>query len=209
MKKLACLLAGVGASAALAAPAHAVDFVLASHLGDAWTYTLVYDPNDNMGFGESGVHATITLSGLYGVTALSGPTSTDFPLQRINDLQLLWTGAILDGGSKVVFTMPSESSGTGNFSTEKHVYGFTLIAPGAVQGGVALATDGFYYGQFPSGTPGGLDPANDRDIAKSIAGPVAAAVPEPSTWAMMILGFGAAGAMMRRRRSTALVASSV
>lgn len=27
------------------------------------------------------------------------------------------------------------------------------------------------------------------------------AVPEPSTWAMMILGFGAAGAMMRRRRA--------
>jgi hypothetical protein len=28
----------------------------------------------------------------------------------------------------------------------------------------------------------------------------AAAVPEPATWAMMILGFGAAGALMRRRR---------
>jgi hypothetical protein len=29
------------------------------------------------------------------------------------------------------------------------------------------------------------------------------AVPEPATWAMMILGFGAAGAMMRRRRALA------
>jgi len=30
-----------------------------------------------------------------------------------------------------------------------------------------------------------------------------AAVPEPATWAMMIIGFGAAGAMLRRSRQTA------
>ncbi len=34
-----------------------------------------------------------------------------------------------------------------------------------------------------------------------IGGGVGAAVPEPATWAMMIVGFGAAGAMMRRRRA--------
>lgn len=33
---------------------------------------------------------------------------------------------------------------------------------------------------------------------------VAGAVPEPATWAMMILGFGAAGAVIRRRRGMAL-----
>jgi hypothetical protein len=32
-------------------------------------------------------------------------------------------------------------------------------------------------------------------------GVVAPAIPEPSTWAMMLLGFGAVGASMRRRRS--------
>jgi hypothetical protein len=31
-----------------------------------------------------------------------------------------------------------------------------------------------------------------------------ALVPEPATWAMMIVGFGAAGAMLRRSRSPAL-----
>ena len=30
-------------------------------------------------------------------------------------------------------------------------------------------------------------------------------VPEPATWALMITGFGAAGAMLRRRRALALV----
>lgn len=35
-----------------------------------------------------------------------------------------------------------------------------------------------------------------------------AAVPEPATWAMMIIGFGAAGAVLRRRRQTGGVASA-
>ena len=35
---------------------------------------------------------------------------------------------------------------------------------------------------------------------------VAGAVPEPATWAMMIMGFGAAGAMVRRRRAAVAVA---
>lgn len=39
---------------------------------------------------------------------------------------------------------------------------------------------------------GGVPPAPDPPVG---------IVPEPSTWAMMILGFGGAGAMLRRRRS--------
>ena len=35
-------------------------------------------------------------------------------------------------------------------------------------------------------------------LARAAPG-VAAGVPEPSAWALMMLGFGAAGAMMRRR----------
>jgi hypothetical protein len=33
------------------------------------------------------------------------------------------------------------------------------------------------------------------------AAPPTAAIPEPATWAMMIIGFGAAGAMIRRRKA--------
>lgn len=36
------------------------------------------------------------------------------------------------------------------------------------------------------------------------AGAFAAGVPEPATWALMILGFGSVGAMVRRRRALAL-----
>ena len=37
--------------------------------------------------------------------------------------------------------------------------------------------------------------------AAALAIAAGAAVPEPATWAMMITGFGAAAAMMRRRRA--------
>jgi hypothetical protein len=45
------------------------------------------------------------------------------------------------------------------------------------------------------------------DLAFQVVGTSAAgAVPEPATWAMMILGFGAAGAALRQRRRTAAAA---
>lgn len=41
----------------------------------------------------------------------------------------------------------------------------------------------------------------------SVSGPVVAAVPEPSTWAMMILGFAGVGFVAYRRRRTAALAA--
>ncbi|TAL35659.1 MAG: PEP-CTERM sorting domain-containing protein [Phenylobacterium sp.] len=41
------------------------------------------------------------------------------------------------------------------------------------------------------------------DIRQIRIGGIQAAVPEPATWTMMILGFGAAGAMLRTRRRLA------
>jgi hypothetical protein len=42
----------------------------------------------------------------------------------------------------------------------------------------------------------------------SLAGTVQAAVPEPATWLMMILGFGGIGALIRRRRAMPVAATA-
>jgi len=54
----------------------------------------------------------------------------------------------------------------------------------------------------PGGTPGGSNPGNPvpgGPTDPSVEPPVAA-VPEPQTWALMMIGFGLCGAVLRRRR---------
>ena len=52
-----------------------------------------------------------------------------------------------------------------------------------------------------------IDPAfADRYRLVGVPGEVAAAVPEPGVWALMVLGIGGAGAVLRRRRAGAVSA---
>ncbi|MFD1789864.1 FxDxF family PEP-CTERM protein [Sphingomonas floccifaciens] len=53
---------------------------------------------------------------------------------------------------------------------------------------------------FVSGTSGG-----DAAFAGTLSFASTSAVPEPATWAMMLIGFGAVGATMRRRKQVARV----
>lgn len=183
-------LAAAACALAAAGSAQAVDFQLMSHVGDNYEYTLTYGPDDNMWYVEnSNVHATIQLSGMFGVTGVAGPTGNDFPAGPIHDGQLQWTGSVRFGGQVVRFTMLDEGVGTGNFSTEKQVFGFTLIAPDTdVVDKIVLDTNGFYSGHTGA----------DRDVHALISGPGVPAIPEPSTWALMALGL-ACGGFMRRR----------
>lgn len=182
----------IGAATMLAAgSAQALDFQLVSHIGDNYSYTLTYGPNDNMWYVENGnVHATIQLSGLFGVTGVFGPLDNDFPSGAIHDGQLKWTGSVLFGGSVVRFTMPEEDVGTGNFPSDKHVIGFTLVAPHTSEiDKIILDTNGFYSGHTLA----------DRDVHMLISGPGVPAVPEPSGYAMMLAGILGIGMMLRRR----------
>lgn len=170
--------------------AHALDFQLVSHIGDNYSYTLTYGPNDNMWFVENGhVHATIQLSGLFGVTSVFGPLDNDFPTGAIHDGQLNWTGSVLGGGAVVRFTMLDEDIGTGNFPVDKHVLGFTLVAPHTAEvDKIILDTNGFYSGHTLA----------DVDVHKIISGPGVPAIPEPSTYAMLLAGLLGIGVFARR-----------
>lgn len=58
----------------------------------------------------------------------------------------------------------------------------------------------FYRADLQTGRLTSLGQTNDELFGMAIAIP--AAVPEPATWAMMVLGFGMAGFGLRRRRTT-------
>jgi hypothetical protein len=116
-----------------------------------------------------------------------------------------------NSGAPVGFT----SSGTVyNNNWEYHIAS-SSIAPGQTLGGFevtdhsvnslsgvqwfAYSVGGSYSG--PGCSPCGTNPGFEGTAA------LTAAVPEPSTWAMMILGFAGIGAMTYRRRKCAIIAA--
>jgi hypothetical protein len=176
-----------------AAASEAVSFALSSVGDGIWTYTLTYDSLDNYSIFQPST--TITLNGLSGVTAAFGPTATDFdpPGGDLDTLNLAWTPAVLDGGTAVSWT--HDGPGTGNFPEAKHVFGFTIAAPGGQTAPVTLMTDGFSRDTtFPL-----PDGSFDLDISTEALGPVAGVVPEPATG--LLLGSTLLWALRSRGRS--------
>ncbi|WP_114226440.1 MULTISPECIES: PEPxxWA-CTERM sorting domain-containing protein [Sphingomonas] len=99
------------------------------------------------------------------------------------------TGATTEGLNitvgNLVISLPNQntpSEGATPWSTVTR----TFTATGATQTLSFLAT----------GTPNGLPPVALLDNVS-----VTAAVPEPATWALMLIGFGAVGVSMRKRRA--------
>lgn len=154
-----------------------------------WTYDLIYEPYDNYSINQR--FTTITLTGLFGVTSATGPVSTDFQYDFADENNLNWSAEILDGGTSVRWT--HDGPGTGNYSTNIGVYGFSVFASGAIDGIASLVTDG-----FSTDTHRGLA---ERDITGTVSGPVnpgPAPVPEPSTF--LLLGSGLAGLCFYARK---------
>jgi hypothetical protein len=102
---------------------------------------------------------------------------------------------------------------TGGFATDDHaeiflngVYTgfhadvFTALTSFDLTSGFLAGVNTLDFQVFNSGGPGGL---RVDDFAGTSG---AVGVPEPSVWALMLLGFGAAGVALRRRRAFALAA---
>ena len=121
----------------------------ATQTGSAqWTYTLTFAPLVNYSIfpvaTSSTNPTTITVTGLSGVTSAAGPTSTDFPVTvnpDLNAVNLNWSAQVLNNGTKVIFT--HVGPGTGNFAVDKHAFGFTINATGAMNGTAQFMTSGF------------------------------------------------------------------
>ena len=157
------------------APTGAASFAGTQTGPTEWTYTLTFDPFDNYAVcPPPGDVATITLSGLAGVVAATAPTSTDFPSDFLNSVNLMWMPQVSNGGTVVTWT--HQGPGTGNFDIPKHAFGFKVItgAP-AVNGTVNVASGGFSLdGPCP------VQPADDRDFAGTTNGPVGSPPPPGS-----------------------------
>jgi len=115
-----------------------------------------------------------------------------------------WTGLVVDGRS-----ITSLQNGN-QLNFGQTMFGLTII--GAHFGNVAgPAGNVSVFWLIDFGTTGANyltldDPQGWSNAALYTTGTRPPAVPEPATWAMMLVGFGAAGAAMRRsrRRTTTL-----
>ncbi len=104
----------------------------------------------------------------------------------LSPLQLWYTAP--GGVSTLIDIGPVTDTPSTDFGWKTVSGSFTVAAGGTIHIGLV----------DQSGTPGGNDFGVDNIRVAS--------VPEPASWALMITGFGAAGAMLRRRRQVAVAA---
>ena len=194
MKLTSILLVATGA-VGLAPSAHA-DTVLLNLINPTPNTSAIYD----LGFTATGTSVTLTDAG-YQV-----PGFTDFIHNSV---------AASGGGANLlsqtwVFTPAASGSDTSQFNDGTSVNALSF-------GGVV---EGSYdqYSQTFATTPGttyaySFDipnfAGNPNGFSVSVTNATVGAVPEPSSWAMMILGFVGVGAMAYRRRKNGAAAPIV
>ena len=123
-----------------------------------------------------------------------------------------------DGGG-YFYTFTTNKAYVANFTDTGNLNANTVVNPfvietGATPGGTVLGSSvsgGFASGlrlNLAAGTYNLYVANTTRGEALSGTASVAAAVPEPAAWALLILGFGAVGAARRRARGSALARTS-
>ena len=205
MRKFA-LVAAV-AALSMASPALA-DIVVITGVNNTGT--------ENVTFADQATSATIfgSTTGQTNNFTVTGTTaSSNLLLATLGEVQgsgANLTSATLsqsDGSTftRLVFNIDAASNGSVNILVDQPIFS-------DFQSNFAVDANGFNFftitainGQaINSVTLTGLFGATFSSISNVRFGPVAAAVPEPGTWAMMLLGFAGIGLATRRRKAAAL-----
>jgi hypothetical protein len=136
---------------------------------------------------------------------LSNDPTGDDEITGRNFVQLNLDGPLADHVSNFNFSMGSTTDGEkwAVFGSEDATpFTFTLLASGSDEGVIHSLLGGFdNYNFFYNGPAEGVGGAN---VLLSSFGGTTSAVPEPSTWAMLIAGFTVMGFMGYRRRMLAV-----
>jgi hypothetical protein len=137
-------------------------------------------------------------------------TANNIDLTQINSLISVDIGNVLNATATGLFF---------NFTNPDGAFGFQAKSPGAGSGYHYWCLDSGWYGCLKGNS---IAPGNvyagvaGNDLVVAVAGtegqvgnsPLNSSVPEPSTWAMLLLGFAGVGFMAYRRKSKpALIAA--
>ncbi len=155
---------------------------------EAATYLYSYVANSGAPAGASGKFVTanvLNAVGGYDVLGINGSVDGDFI-----------TGLVVNANQPNPI---NSADGRFNFDNVYYATGEKLDGPGllfnvasGLEYNLFLESPGLYH--LYSATPGGSYGANSLGTFT-----VTGEVPEPATWAMIVLGFGMVGAMARRR----------
>ena len=196
------LLAATAAFLSVASAAHALTPVLVSVTpeGNRFLFTYALTLNEDEGVRTGDRLVIYDFAGFDGFAPLSNPaigtfTEATTSVGGVNNLQAP-PGFSDDAG---ILNIGWQWNGPDIFTTSAHpAIDFTLAAYSTF-GGRTL--DGFSSLTVKNNGDAMGEPLYEQGAA---AVPVMGAVPEPSAWALMILGFGGAGAMLRRKSTRAV-----
>jgi hypothetical protein len=169
----------------------AVGDVYTIGLGNKVSFDYAVIPN---GVDLTGVTATLTILNVGTGQTFSFDPSPANPDPNLGDVA--GPGGSYENSEQIGF-FPVGFSLTTNAT-----YDITLSLSGLGGGGILSSMPG---GRFLNGLPSGADTISVENVVVYGSG---ASVPEPTSWALMILGFGAAGVAMRRSRKTAAAATA-
>jgi hypothetical protein len=172
-------------------------------------------------YGISATSTVIDLDGTTGPGALTSKLSYAFNPGDTVDLSFVLGGAQRGSPSDEVYvalTFAGGASLSSLFGTGLYDYVSPTLGPfinlgsitayATVPGSAPFTTSSLYFTAATSGTLnytiGTTSSDNVGPLLDSVKLDISAGVPEPSTWALSIVGFGLAGGALRRRRMDAV-----
>ena len=196
------LCAAIAAVVFVAAPAQAVVTLTFAQVGNDVVLTSSGSLNLTNAVFIGNIQASGFVNPSGGSLAVGGGISNIGEAHRLTSPAVTFgTGGFLDGTPDVglLFGLQASTLGTG----------FVYVPQGYVNGSALSGSTTFANRTFTSlgltaGTYNFSIPSDT--ITLIVPGTGAGAVPEPSTWAMMLIGFGGIGYSMRRRRKTTAIA---